>query len=162
MRLPSAGAKGRSRARAGRHDDMLGGQDFRPLLAGHFQLAGGQQLAIAHVDGNLVLLHQMRDALIQLLGHAARTGHHGGQIGGNTRGRQAVGLGMLHLVKHFGAAQQGLGRDTAPVEADAAQIFAFDNRGLETQLCRADRRDIATGARTQNNHIIRFSHVVYS
>jgi hypothetical protein len=56
------------------------------------------------------------------------------------------------------ALRSGLGRDAAPVEADAAQILALDNRGLQTQLGRADRRDIATGARTQNDHIILFSH----
>src|SRR5262249_18690604 len=44
--------------------------------------------------------------------------------------------------------QQRLGRDAAPVQADAAEIRLLDDCGLEAELCRTDRGDIAarTGA----------------
>src|SRR5215218_4983809 len=48
-------------------------------------------------------------------------------------------------MENFRRAQQRLGRDTAPVQADAAEIGFFDDRGLEAELRRADRSDIAAG-----------------
>ena len=45
----------------------------------------------------------------------------------------------------FRRTQQRLGRDTAPVEANAAEIIALDNRGLEAELRRADSGDVAAG-----------------
>ena len=56
---------------AGGEDDVLRGQFFGLALFADRKPIGRQQLAIAHMDGDLVLLHQMRDALIQLLRHAA-------------------------------------------------------------------------------------------
>src|SRR5258708_27484018 len=52
---------------------------------------------------------------------------------------------MLHVVIDLGRAQQRLGRDAAPVQADAAEIGFFHDRGLETKLRRTDRGDIAAG-----------------
>ena len=46
----------------------------------------------------------------------------------------------------LGGAQQRLGRDAAPIEADAAELLALDDRGLQAELRRADRGDIAAGA----------------
>src|ERR1039458_2704373 len=45
-------------------------------------------------------------------------------------------------------AQQRLGRDAAPIEADAPQIFALDDRSLEAKLRRTNRGNVAarTGA----------------
>jgi len=40
----------------------------------------------------------------------------------------------------FGRAEQRLGGDTAPVEANAAEVFTLDNRGLQAKLRTADRR----------------------
>ena len=52
-----------TRARAGGDDDILGGEGFAALLAFHFQLARRGQRALAHMDGDLVLLHQEGNAL---------------------------------------------------------------------------------------------------
>ena len=71
---------------------------------------------------------------------------------------QAIVLGVLHLVKHFGRTQQRLGRDAAPVEADAAQILALDDRGLQAELRRADGSDIAAGAGTEDDEIVWVGH----
>ena len=60
-------------------------------------------------------------------------------------GRQPVVLGVLHIVIDLGRAQQRLGRDAAPVQADAAEMIALDDGGLEAELRRADRGDIAAG-----------------
>src|SRR3546814_13694843 len=62
-------------------------------------------------------------------------------------GDQPVILGVVHIMEDLGRAQQRLGGDAPPVEADAAQILTLDDRGLQAELRRADRRDIAAGAR---------------
>ena len=49
----------------------------------------------------------------------------------------------VHQVPNLGRAQQRLGRDAAPVEADAAEMLALDDGGLHAELRGADGRDIA-------------------
>ena len=100
---------------------------------------------LAPDDRNLVLLHQEADAVIEPLRDAARALHHGLRIVGDLLGREPVILGVLHVVVDFGRAQQRLGRDAAPVQADAAEIGFLDDRGLEAELRGADRGDIAAG-----------------
>ena len=104
----------------------------------------------------------MRDALVELLGDAAAARDDLGEVGARLAARaQAIGLGMLHVVEHLGRAQQRLGRDAAPVEADAAEILALDDRGLEPQLRRADRGDIAAGPRAEDDEVVSFSHFLF-
>src|SRR3546814_17895597 len=56
-----------------------------------------------------------------------------------------------------------LGRDAAPVEANAAKILALDDCGLEAQLRRADRRNIAAGAGAEDDAVVvGVSHLNYS
>src|SRR5260370_41741396 len=50
-------------------------------------------------------------------------------------------------------AQQRLGRDTSPVVADAAEIGLLDDSGLEAKLRRADRGDVAAGARADDDDV---------
>jgi hypothetical protein len=71
MRLPSALALGRSRARAGRDDDVLRFELGGLAVRFDTQLARRGQFALPHVDGDLVLLHQAGDALVELFGHPA-------------------------------------------------------------------------------------------
>jgi hypothetical protein len=59
---------------------------------------------------------------------------------------QPIVLGVLHVMVDLGRAQQGLGGNAAPVEADAAEIRALDDRGLEAELRRADGGDVTAGA----------------
>ena len=68
-------------------------------------------------------------------------------------GRQAEVAGILHQVHDLGTAQQRLGRDAAPVEADAAQVLALDDGGLHAELGGADRRDIAARAATDDDEV---------
>ena len=66
-----------------------------------------------------------------------------------------VVLGVLHVVVDLRRAQQRLGRDAAPVRADAAEIVAFHNRGLEPELGRADGRHVAARARADDDDVER-------
>src|SRR5216684_6462665 len=56
-------------------------------------------------------------------------------------------------MKNFRRAQQRLGRDAAPVQANPAQIGFFNDRGLETKLRRANGGDIAAGAGTDDDDV---------
>ena len=72
MRLPSALAKGRSRARAPVATMMcLAASSVVLPSAVDGELAFAGQLALAHQHRDLVLLHQVRDALVELLGDGA-------------------------------------------------------------------------------------------
>ena len=64
----------------------------------------------------------------------------------------------VQQVPDLGGAQQRLGRDAAPVQADAAEILALDDRGLEAELGAADRADIAARPASDDDDIECFSH----
>ena len=68
-------------------------------------------------------------------------------------GREPVVLGVLHVVEDLRRAQQRLGRDAAPVRADAAEEVALDDRGLEAELRGADRRHVAAGAGADDDDV---------
>ena len=109
-------------------------------------------------DVDLVLLHQELDAAGQLAGDAARTLDHGIEVNLDLVDLQAEILGVLGKVHDFGRAQQCLGRDTAPVEADAAKRFALDDGGLQAELAGADGRDIAAGAGADDDEVVLGGH----
>jgi hypothetical protein len=98
------------------------------------------------------------DAVIEALRHRARALHHRIRVIGDVVGGQAVVLGVLHVVIDFRRAQQRLGRDAPPVEADAAEIGALDDRRLEAELRRADRGDIASRAGADDDDVEGFGH----
>ena len=137
-------------ARAGTRgdDDVFGGQLFHFAIFGDGQFSGRGDCAITHMDGDSILFHQMANALIKLLRHPARTFDDSIDIGSDVIRCEAVILGMLHIMKDLSRAQEGLGRDAPPVEANATEVLALNDRDLETKLGSADRGDIATGART--------------
>ncbi len=154
-------AREHPRPRAGGQDDVLGliaagaKRPLRRLDTGHLhrELAGGIDHSLAPDHGDLVLLHQEADAVIHALGDAARALHHGLGIVGDVVGRQPVVLGMLHVMVDFRGAQQRLGGNAAPVQADAAEMLLLDDRGLEAELGRANGRDIATGPRADDDDV---------
>src|SRR5690349_18220331 len=51
-------------------------------------------------------------------------------------------------------AQERLGRNAAPVEANATEIFALDNRGLESELCRSNGGDVTAGPRPDDEDVV--------
>ncbi len=61
---------------------------------------------------------------------------------------------MPDYIDQLGRTQQGLGRDAAPVQADAAQMRGFDTGNLHAQLGRTDGRYITAGTGSDHYHII--------
>src|SRR3546814_15427167 len=74
----------------GRDDDIFGGEGFGLAVARDRQLTRTRELALAHMDGDLVLLHQEGDALAQLLRDAARPLHDRVDVGADLLGAQAI------------------------------------------------------------------------
>jgi hypothetical protein len=60
--------------------------------------------------------------------------------------QRAVTHEVVGLVKGLGRVDHGLGWDAAHVQAGAAQLITFDQRGGDAQLRGAYRRDVAAGA----------------
>src|ERR1700741_1482127 len=121
------------------------------LLYGEFPRPLERRLAPD--DGDLVLLHQELDAAIEALHDAARTLDDSFRIERNVVRRQAVVLGMLHVVIDFRRTQQRLGRNATPIVAYASEIGLFHDRGLEAKLRGADRGDITTGAGADDDDV---------
>ena len=85
-----------ARPRAGGDDDVLGGELGRlAVRAGDRQLAFAGELALAHHDRDLVLLHQVRDALVELLGDRAAARDDLGEVERRLLVAEAVGVGVL-------------------------------------------------------------------
>ncbi len=62
---------------------------------------------------------------------------------------------VARFLEQLGRVEQRLGRDAADIEAGAAQRLArFGACGLQAQLRRADRRDIAAGASADHQDVI--------
>ena len=73
-------------------------------------------------------------------------------------GLEAELLQVVHEVEDLGRAQQRLGRDAAPVEADAAQMLALDEAGLHPELGRTDGGDVAAGAPADDDEVELLGH----
>ena len=65
------------------------------------------------------------------------------QVEGDGLGGKAEFVEPVQQVIDFRRPQQRFGRDAAPIEAYAAEIFALDDGGLHAELGGADRGDIA-------------------
>ena len=97
-------------------------------------LAGLGQLRLAPDDIDLVLLQQEADAGIELRRDFSRAIlDRLGIVADLALDPEAIILGVLRVMKDLRRAQQRLGRDAAPVEADAAEMFALDDRRLQAQ-----------------------------
>ena len=142
-----------ARTGAGGQDDGGGGQFFHTLVGLHRNAALGGQMRLAHHHGDLVLFHQMANATRQLFRHAARPRHDSIQIIADPVGLQAEFLGAVHEVEHLGRAQQRLGGDTAPVQADAPKMFPLHNGNVLAKLRRTDGGHIAPRTRADHDHI---------
>jgi len=109
------------------------------------------------MDRDLVLLHQVRDALIKLLRYPAAALDDGFKISLDfARNLQSIRGGVLHVVLYLSRPEQCFGRDAAPIEADTTKVFTLDNGRLETELRAADRSDITTRTRTKNDDVVTY------
>ena len=120
-------------AGAGGDDDVLGLDVGEHLAAcadhGDAPLPSEPRSPFDHLD--LVLAHEIGDAVGEPVGDFAAALDHAGKIEADiVAGEPELGRAAHRCVK-LGGAQQRLGRDAAPIEADAAEMLALDDRGLQ-------------------------------
>ena len=118
------------------------------------------QLRRALDDLDLVLLHQEADAAVQLFGDVARPLDDGVKVETDLVGGKPIVLEVAQALVFLTRLQKGLGGDTAPVQADAAQVLALEDSDLLAQLAGANGRHIAARARADDDEIEGISHGV--
>ena len=112
----------------------------------------------------LVLIEMLEEAGVTVLTHsvAASPVQEGKTVTGlifeGKAGRQAVLAGMLEVVEDLGRAQQRLGRDAAPVQADAAEVLAVDDRRPEPELRRPDGGHVAARSGPDHDDVVGLGH----
>ena len=145
-----------ARPRPRRQNDMVG----RNRFVGHDHTAFARKtgLAAQHID--LVLLQQEPDALAHRLRDAARTGDDTRHIGLRLAAeRHAESIGRAAIVVDLRAFEQCLGGDTPPVEADASQLGAFDERRLAPQFRGSERSTHTARAAADHQNIVMVHNV---
>ena len=65
---------------------------------------------------------------------------------------------VLDQLDQVGVGQEGLGRDAAPVQADAAQLVALDAEHALLELGGADRAGVAGGAAADHHDVVVVGH----
>jgi hypothetical protein len=136
MHAGSGSRPGRTRARAGGEDHVPrheAGHRLAVLRHGHLaRAASGDavQPASAVEHGHLVLLQEVLYPAGELRRDATRALDDLGDVEADVLGREAIGVEVVQEVVDLRRAQQRLGRYAAPVEADAAQVLALDERDV--------------------------------
>ena len=140
-------------AGAGGDDDLGGGHGLPRGLNPDGLLREQLAPALDHLDP--VLTHQEGHPVHQLGDDLPAAGDGGAEIGSDLASCDAELIGLLEQPKHVGVAQQRLGGDAAPVEADAAQSLALlDHGDRHPQLGRPNGGDVAAGARSDDGQIL--------
>src|SRR5690625_2856206 len=147
-------ARQHARTGAGRQDDVLGLiVAVVAVLVLDLNFPRPVQAPLALDDGHLVLFEKMPDAAVELLRDVAGPLHDPGNVEGDIFGGQAEISGPLHVVKDFRAAQERLGRDAPPIQADAAEMLTLHHCGLHPELSRPDCRNIAPGSGADHDQV---------
>jgi hypothetical protein len=160
-------------SRAGRDHDVVGGQlagrlatgslvvvviGFRDLdRAGGTRGSSADDLRMTVVVVDLVLLEQEPDAAVQAAGDRAAAADHLLKVDldrvGVDHDAPLLAVGDRLLVE-LRVVQQCLGRDAAPVEADASEVVPFDDGGLETELRGANRANVSAGSAADHDEVV--------
>src|SRR5581483_2020226 len=83
------------------------------------------------------------DAPGHALGDLPAPGVRGGVVGPEALEADAELAGALEELEHLGVPEQRLGRDAAPVQADAPGPVRLDDGHTAAELCGPDRGDVA-------------------
>ena len=139
-------------AGAGGDDDVFGGDEG--VVGGDAEGVGVDEAGLAGDVLDAVLAEQVGDAAGHAVDDAAAAGDGLGVVDGEVVEADAEFLGAVEEADDFGVAEDGLGGDAAPVEADAAEGVAFDDDGGEAKLGGANGGDIAAGPRADDGELV--------
>ncbi len=156
----------RAGTRAGGDDDVA----RREGLSGHGDFAafapGFDEAPAAVEEGDLVLLEEIGDAVVARLHDLVLALEHLDEVELETLHAHAVfGEAMPGLLEILRGLQQRLGGNAADVGAGSAQrgpavdrLPVVDAGGLESELRRADRGDIAAGTTSNHDNVKGLGH----
>ena len=153
--LPSkSSARQRAGPDAGGDHDRLGGD----RLVADLDLVGRDDLGGAELRAHLVFSEQALDALVQLPGDVAAALDHLGEIPGRLAAVAEVRAVVLDQLDQVGVGQERLGRDAAPVQADAAELVALDAEDPLLELGGADRAGVAGRPAADHDDVVVVGH----
>jgi hypothetical protein len=111
----------------------------------------------------LFFFHQPRNAFGQLPGDTARALDYFFDVELYVFRAQAERFEVMHQVINFRRAQQCLGRNTAPIQANPAHMRLFHDGRFHAELRRANRRHIPPRPAADNHDVeILFGHFLFS
>src|SRR5690606_15497574 len=84
--------------------------------------------------------------------------HHTRQISFIVLNLYSIIISVSDILEYVRALQQGLGRNTSPIEADAAQLRFFNNTYFHSKLRGPDGSNVASRSAPDNKKII-FRHI---
>jgi len=115
----------------GGDDDVLGLDHLGfPVASAYFDLALRDQFPESHHHVDLIFLHQELYALTHFICYPAAALDHRVKLRG-AAGLDSIILRMLDIFIDLCTLEQGLGGDTTPVQANAAQTFFLNDCGFE-------------------------------
>jgi hypothetical protein len=135
-----------------------------PDLPGAGRASG--EAAGAGMEGDLVLLEQIQDAVVVLADHFVLAREHPRHVDRKTIDVDAVlGESVAGVLEILGRLQQRLGRNASDIGAGSAGSGlavrhrpVVDARGPEAELRRADGRDVAAGTGADDDYVELVSH----
>ncbi len=109
-------------------------------------------------DGHLVLLEKIGDARRELPRHLAGTAHDLGEVECDAIGLEPKLAGMVEEGQHLRRTEQRFSGYAAPVQANAAKVFALDHYRFQAELRGADGRHVPAWAAPDHCNVECFRH----
>src|SRR2546422_713182 len=134
-------------------DHRLGLDRLGPTCPRHLHGVARLEDAATRDERDLVLPEQELDALRHAVGDAAAPLDRLRVVRLEACEPDAELRGALEEVHDLGVAQERLGRDAAPVQADAAGPVVLDGRHRKTELRAADRGDVTPRSRADDGDV---------
>ncbi len=141
-----------TRPGAGRDDDVRGLD--HPLAGRHHQRGGAAEARRPRDHLHPVLPEQHADAVRERRHHLAAAVDRATEVEVEVLVGDADRRAVADRAHDPGGVEQRLARDASPVQAEAAQRVALDQRGSEAELRRADGGDVAAGARPDDRDVV--------
>src|SRR5207237_9986977 len=136
------------------NDALIDVDALRAARAHHFEYVRAHEPpgAAHHID--LALLHENLESAGQLRDYRALPGTQALQVELRRAESDAARAHLLGILDDLGGVQERFRRNAADVEAQAAELLpALDERHLEPEICRSERRRVAPRSGAQHQEL---------